>query len=203
MELRLLMVMIIINYESHDDVPVVPHRPTTGVHSMAQSQVSALIVGADRLGNIPDLLRDHNIAIRHHISGRDPAHQKKAPALPSGTDLVILLTDFLGHNVMKTFRLAAQRAGIRVLACRRSVCSRRGTSAATVKEARGGKRTRPARERASRASGGAGTAGWLCRRRRAGPVWKAPARRRGFSFLDGAVSGKGPPQRLAATRLVL
>ncbi len=88
-----------------------------------QSQVSALIVGADRLGNIPDLLRDHNIAIRHHISGRDPAHQKKAPALPSGTDLVILLTDFLGHNVMKTFRLAAQRAGIRVLACRRSVCS--------------------------------------------------------------------------------
>ena len=90
---------------------------------MAQPQVSALIVGADRLGNIPDLLRDHNIAIRHHISGRDPAHQKKAPALPSGTDLVILLTDFLGHNVMKTFRLAAQRAGIRVLACRRSVCS--------------------------------------------------------------------------------
>jgi len=90
---------------------------------MAQSQVSALIVGADRLGNIPDLLRDHNIAIRHHISGRDPAHQKKAPALPSGTDLVILLTDFLGHNVMKTFRMAAQRAGIRVLACRRSVCS--------------------------------------------------------------------------------
>ncbi len=90
---------------------------------MAQSQVSALIVGADRLGNIPDLLRDHNIAIRHHISGRDPAHQKKAPSLPSGTDLVILLTDFLGHNVMKTFRLAAQRAGVRVLVCRRSVCS--------------------------------------------------------------------------------
>ncbi|MFC4298299.1 MAG: DUF2325 domain-containing protein [Castellaniella sp.] len=90
---------------------------------MAQSQVSALIVGADRLGNIPDLLRDHNIAIRHHISGREPAHQKKTPSLPSGTELVILLTDFLGHNVMKTFRLAAQRAGIRVLACRRSVCS--------------------------------------------------------------------------------
>ncbi len=92
---------------------------------MAQSQVSALIVGADRLGNIPDLLRDHNIAVRHHISGRDPAHQKKMPSLPSGTDLVILLTDFLGHNVMKTFRAAAQRAGVRVLTCRRSVCSMR------------------------------------------------------------------------------
>ncbi|MER1940217.1 MULTISPECIES: DUF2325 domain-containing protein [unclassified Castellaniella] len=90
---------------------------------MDQSQVKALVVGADRLGNIPDLLRDHNIAVRHHISGRDPAHQKKSASLPSGTDLVILLTDFLGHNVMKTFRAAAQRAGVRVLACRRSVCS--------------------------------------------------------------------------------
>ncbi len=84
--------------------------------------VNAVVVGADRLGNIPDLLKDHNIAIKHHISGRDPAHQKKTLQLPSGTELLILLTDFLGHNVMKTFRAAAQRSGIRVLACRRSVC---------------------------------------------------------------------------------
>ena len=84
--------------------------------------VKAVIVGADRLGNIPDLLKGHNITIKHHISGRDPAHQKKTLQLPSGTDLLILLTDFLGHNVMKTFRAAAYRSGIRVLACRRSVC---------------------------------------------------------------------------------
>ncbi|WP_353150950.1 DUF2325 domain-containing protein [Pollutimonas bauzanensis] len=85
--------------------------------------VNAVVVGADRLGNIPDLLKGHNIAIRQHISGRDPSHQKKTLQLPSGTQLLILLTDFLGHNVMKTFRAAAQRSGIRVLACRRSVCS--------------------------------------------------------------------------------
>jgi hypothetical protein len=85
--------------------------------------VSAVVVGADRLGNIPQLLKGHNIAIRHHISGRDPSHQKKTLQLPSGTDLLILLTDFLGHNVMKTFRAAAQRSGVRVLVCRRSVCS--------------------------------------------------------------------------------
>lgn len=84
--------------------------------------VKAVVVGADRLGNIPDLLKEHNIAIRHHISGRDPAHQKKTLQLPSGTDLLILLTDFLGHNVMKTFRSAAQRSGVKVLVCRRSVC---------------------------------------------------------------------------------
>ena len=85
--------------------------------------VSAVVVGADRLGNIPDLLKGHNISIKHHISGRDPSHQKKTLQLPSGTDLLILLTDFLGHNVMKTFRAAAQRSGVKVLACRRSVCS--------------------------------------------------------------------------------
>lgn len=84
--------------------------------------INAVVVGADRLGNIPDLLKGHNIRIKQHISGRDSSHQKKTPQLPSGTDLLILLTDFLGHNVMKTFRAAAQRSGIRVLACRRSVC---------------------------------------------------------------------------------
>jgi hypothetical protein len=92
--------------------------------------LSAVVVGADRLGNIPDLLKGHNISITHHISGRDPSHQKKTLQLPSGTQLVILLTDFLGHNVMKTFRNAAQRGGIRVVACRRSVCSRPCSNAA-------------------------------------------------------------------------
>lgn len=86
-------------------------------------RVSAVIVGADRLGNIPTLLQTHNIQIKQHISGREPSHQKKTLALPSGTQLLILLTDFLGHNVMKTFRAAAQRSGIKVVACRRSVCS--------------------------------------------------------------------------------
>ena len=83
----------------------------------------ALVVGADSLGNIPDLLQNFNIAIKHHVSGRAPAHQKKTLQLPSGTELVILLTDFLGHNVMKRFRAAAQHSGVRVLVCRRSVCS--------------------------------------------------------------------------------
>lgn len=87
------------------------------------NHVSAVIVGADRLGNIPNLLQLHNIKIKQHISGRESAHQKKTLSLPNGTELLILLTDFLGHNVMKAFRSAAQRSGIKVLACRRSVCS--------------------------------------------------------------------------------
>lgn len=83
----------------------------------------ALIVGADRLGNLPDLLKDHNITIRHHVTGRDTKHQKKSMNLPSGIHLVILFTDFLGHNVMRSFRGAANQAGIKFVACKRSKCS--------------------------------------------------------------------------------
>lgn len=87
------------------------------------SQLTAVVVGADALGNIPGVLQEHNISVGQHISGRSPAHQKKSLRLPSGTGIVILLTDFLGHNVMKSFRAAAQKSNIKVLACRRSVSS--------------------------------------------------------------------------------
>lgn len=85
--------------------------------------MSAVVVGADRLGNLPDVLKAHNIKINKHITGRDPAHQKKNLSLPSGTQLLILLTDFLGHNVMKSFRSAAEKQNIPIVACKRSVCS--------------------------------------------------------------------------------
>lgn len=87
------------------------------------STLNAVIVGADRLGNIPLLLSEHNIRITLHVSGRDASHQRRTMQLPTGTEMVILMTDFLGHNVMKAFRQAAQRSGIPVLACRRSVCA--------------------------------------------------------------------------------
>lgn len=83
----------------------------------------AVVVGADRLGKIPQLLKAYDICIARHISGRETVHQKKGLQLPSGTEVLILLTDFLGHNVMKAFRAAAQRAGVPVLVCKRSVSS--------------------------------------------------------------------------------
>ena len=88
-----------------------------------RESLHAVVVGADRLGNIPGLLKDHNISILQHVSGRDPSHQKKSTQLPAGTQLVILLTDFLGHNVMKSFRCAAVQSGVPVITCRRSVCA--------------------------------------------------------------------------------
>lgn len=83
----------------------------------------ALLVGADRLGNIPDVLAQNGIGILKHVSGRDSAHQKRVVSLPSGVGMVILFTDFLGHNVMKSFREAARAQGLPVVCCRRSTCS--------------------------------------------------------------------------------
>ena len=73
------------------------------------------------MGNIPDVLAGHGITIVAHVNGRNPAHQRRLTDMGRQADLMILFTDFLGHNVMKHFRAMAQREGMRVLACRRSV----------------------------------------------------------------------------------
>lgn len=82
--------------------------------------MNAVVVGADRLGNIPDVLAALGITIERHITGRAPAHQRALTALPRNTQLLILLTDFLSHNAMKSYRSQAQVQGIPVIACRRS-----------------------------------------------------------------------------------
>lgn len=85
--------------------------------------MNALVVGADRLGNIPDVLDQFGIRLASHVSGRDSSHQRRSTALPVGTDVVILFTDFIGHNVMRRFREAAQRDRVKLVCCRRSVCA--------------------------------------------------------------------------------
>ena len=82
--------------------------------------MNAVIVGADRLGNIPDVLAALGVNIQRHITGRAPVHQRTLVALPKNTQLLILLTDFLNHNAMKSYRSQAQMQGIPVIACRRS-----------------------------------------------------------------------------------
>lgn len=85
--------------------------------------MNALVVGADRLGNIPDLLERFGIRIAAHVSGRDSTHQRRTAPLPAGTEIVILFTDFIGHNVMQRFRDMASREGVMFVCCRRSVCA--------------------------------------------------------------------------------
>jgi len=93
--------------------------------------MNALLVGADRLGNIPDVLGEFGIRIASHISGRQPGHQRRA-LVPAGIQVVILFTDFLGHNVMRTFREQARAQGLPVLCSRRSTSSLRQAIGASL-----------------------------------------------------------------------
>jgi hypothetical protein len=93
--------------------------------------MNALLVGADRLGNIPEVLAEFGIRIGGHVTGRQPGHQKRA-TVPPGTELVILFTDFLGHNVMRSFRDTARAQGLPVVCRRRSTSSLRQTIAASI-----------------------------------------------------------------------
>ncbi|RQO65551.1 DUF2325 domain-containing protein [Aquitalea sp. FJL05] len=81
--------------------------------------MDALLIGGDSLGQIPDVLALYDIRIARHITGRNTQHQRKVP-LPKNTQMLILLTDYLGHNTMRHYRDTAAAHGIPVLACRRS-----------------------------------------------------------------------------------
>jgi hypothetical protein len=81
-----------------------------------------ILVGADRLGNIEDLLKQRGFSTFKHITGRHPKSQKSIPTSTAGAELMILFTDFVGHNVMRNFRKQAKEQKIPFIACKRSVC---------------------------------------------------------------------------------
>ncbi|WP_171013975.1 DUF2325 domain-containing protein [Chitinivorax sp. B] len=85
--------------------------------------MKALIVGADVLGRIPDVLAAHDIEIIGHVTGRNRSQQRKIGSLPIQAEMVVLFTDFLGHNVMRRYRDLAEAGNIPFIACKRSVCA--------------------------------------------------------------------------------
>ena len=80
-----------------------------------------ILVGADRLGNIEHLLKERGFSNFKHITGRHPKAQKNIPVSTAGAELMILFTDFVGHNVMRNFRKQAKEQKIPFIACKRSV----------------------------------------------------------------------------------
>ncbi|WDV47197.1 DUF2325 domain-containing protein [Clostridiaceae bacterium M8S5] len=58
--------------------------------------MTALIVGGDKLGNIPQVLTDNGVDDYIHWSGRKKISYNKE--IPSNIDIVIVLYDFINHN---------------------------------------------------------------------------------------------------------
>ncbi|CAK0773474.1 hypothetical protein CCP3SC15_470015 [Gammaproteobacteria bacterium] len=82
-----------------------------------------ILVGADRLGNIEQLLKDRGYNDAMHIAGRNPGAQRKVAGALGKAKLMVLFTDFIGHNVARNFKQMAKDHGLPFVACRRSTVS--------------------------------------------------------------------------------
>ncbi|MFB5663852.1 DUF2325 domain-containing protein [Alteribacillus sp. HJP-4] len=82
---------------------------------------SLLIVGADRLGAIPARLKEAGFENILHISGRKVKMVHKE--IPDKVDLVLVLTDFINHNVSTKLKEKAKERAIPICYAKRSWCS--------------------------------------------------------------------------------
>jgi hypothetical protein len=81
--------------------------------------MEALIVGADRLGNIPDVLKANGIDHYTHISGRKKGMRNLS--VPSNVEIVIFLTDFIEHPTLKNMKAQVKELNIPCIYSKRSV----------------------------------------------------------------------------------
>lgn len=81
--------------------------------------MSALIVGADRLGNIPKLLQEYGINEYIHWKGRKKGMRNKD--IPQNVDMVIILYDFIEHRLTDRIKEESRMMDIPCIFSKRSV----------------------------------------------------------------------------------
>lgn len=67
----------------------------------------ALLVGADRLGNIPSVLTEYGIQDYIHWSGRKKGMRNFE--IPAEIDMVIVFYDFIEHVISKNVKAGAKK----------------------------------------------------------------------------------------------
>jgi hypothetical protein len=82
---------------------------------------SILIVGADHLGNMPEQLMTLGYREVLHVSGRKCQAVKKG--IPEHVDAVLVLTDYVNHNLSKAIRQKAKEQSLPIYYAKRSWCS--------------------------------------------------------------------------------
>ncbi|WP_446897487.1 DUF2325 domain-containing protein [Clostridium sp. LBM24168] len=80
--------------------------------------MSILVVGGDRLGNIKDKLNKKGFNEIGHVTGRKKGDRKIK--IPQNTDLVLVLTDFIGHNMAEIIKEESRKNNVSVIFSRRS-----------------------------------------------------------------------------------
>lgn len=82
---------------------------------------SLLIVGADHLGKIPSKLEGIGFKEIIHISGRKVQQVKKE--IPNHIDLILVLTDYVNHNLSSVLKKKANEQSVPICYAKRSWCS--------------------------------------------------------------------------------
>ncbi|MCF6093734.1 DUF2325 domain-containing protein [Microaerobacter geothermalis] len=82
---------------------------------------SLLVVGGDHLGNIEEKLANIGFDTVIHITGRKSQTVKKG--IPENIDLVLVLTDYINHNLSKVIKQKAKEQSLPICFAKRSWCS--------------------------------------------------------------------------------
>lgn len=80
--------------------------------------MSVLIVGGDHLGSIPKELDKLGINEIKHLTGR--SGQKIRDGIPETMDFIIVLYDFVNHNLAHKIKGFAENRGVPVVYAKRS-----------------------------------------------------------------------------------
>lgn len=80
--------------------------------------MSTLIVGGDHLGSIPKELDKIGVNEVRHLTGR--SGQKIRDGIPETMDFIILLCDFVNHNLAYKIKNMAENKGIPIVYAKRS-----------------------------------------------------------------------------------
>lgn len=81
--------------------------------------MSALIIGADRLGNIPSFLLEQGIDNIIHWDGRKKG--MRTMTIPENIEIVICLYDFLEHRLTEKVKKVTKERKIPCVFARRSI----------------------------------------------------------------------------------
>jgi len=81
--------------------------------------MTALIVGGDYIESIRKAISARGVERIEHWNGRKPGDLRKT--LPKGTELIVILYDYLSHRMLKKVNADAADSGIPVIHCRRSL----------------------------------------------------------------------------------
>ena len=83
----------------------------------------ALLIGCDGkyLKGIKAVLATYGISVIRHVEGRHRHEQSRVTVnIPQKTDLMIIFTDYLNHNIKNLYYDAVKGTGIKTIICKRS-----------------------------------------------------------------------------------